>query len=299
MPKDQSMSSSSTAFPTRTPPQSLRRVLNINKTSNTPHLHHRPRHRHIPTTQVLPRRRWRRTLGILIEILGELLILLKRPLAQQADHVLPAQHLLAQQLLRHDAYFALLLRQQVAALVVGFVDDAADLMVDVARRFLREGLVQLLLVLLEVEVADLGGHAPFRDHGGGHARYFVEVVARAAGHGLEMEFLADSPRERHRHAVHQLVDVQEVDVALGEELGVAESALAARDDANFQEGVGAFEEPAADGMAGFVVGDGAFFFGVEDGRFFLEAADDALDGLFEVVHYNFVGGGAGSWGMSQ
>lgn len=75
--------------------QCLHRVLDVRKTPNTPHLHHRPRHRHIPTTQVLPRRRWRRTFSILIEILGELLILLKRALAQQADHILPAQHLLA------------------------------------------------------------------------------------------------------------------------------------------------------------------------------------------------------------
>ena len=78
-------------------------------------------------------------------------------------------------------------------------------------------------------------------------------------------------------------------------MGVAESALAARDDADFQEGVGVFEEPAADGVAGFVVGDGALFFGVEDGGFLLEAADDALDGLFEVVHENFIGGGAGGY----
>ena len=152
----------------------------------------------------------------------------------------------------------------------------------------------MLLVFFEIEIADFGGHAPFRYHCCRHACNFIEVVTSARSHGVEMEFFAHAASEGHGHAVHELVDVHEVDVALGEELGVAKGALAARDDGDFEEGVGVFEEPAADGVAGFVVGDCAFFFGVEDEGFLFETADYALDGLFEVGHCDFVGACSGS-----
>ena len=47
-------------------------------------------------------------------------------------------------------------------------------------------------------------------------------------------------------------------------------------------------------MAGFVVGDGFLLGGVKDEGFFLEAADDALDGLFEVFELDGGGGATGS-----
>lgn len=55
------------------------------------------------------------------------------------------------------------------------------------------------------------------------------------------------------------------------------------------------EVPAADGVAGFVVGDYPLFLWVEDEGLFLEAADDTLDGLLEVDHLDGVGVGAGSY----
>ena len=162
-------------------------------------------------------------------------------------------------------------------------------MIDVASRLLGEGLVQFLLVVLEIEVADFGRHAPFGDHGRGHAGDFVEVVARAARHGVEMELLGYATGERHGHAVHQLVDVHEVGVAGWEVLGVAESALAAGYDGDFEEWVGIFEVPATDGVAGFVVGNGFLLFRAEDEGFLFETADGAFDGLFEVDHGDVVG----------
>ena len=147
--------------------------------------------------------------------------------------------------------------------------------------------------ILKVDRAERG-HSEFCDHCGGHAGDFVEVIRGARGDGLEMEFFADTTTKRHGHAIHELVDVHEVDVSLREQLGVAESTLPAGDDADFEERVGVFEEPAADGVAGFVVGDGFLLGRVEDEGFLLEAADDALDGLFEVFELNGGGRATGS-----
>lgn len=67
-------------------------------------------------------------------------------------------------------------------------------------------------------------------------------------------------------------------------MSVAERSLAAGDDGYFEEGVGVFEIPAADGVAGFVVGDCSLFFRVEYEGLLFETADDALDGLLEMDH---------------
>ena len=142
----------------------------------------------------------------------------------------------------------------------------------------------LLGVVFEVEITDFGGHAPFGYHSCSHAGDFIEIVARAGGDGGEVEFFADAAAERHGHAIHELVDVHEVNITLGEELGVAESAFAAGNDGDFEKGVGVFEEPAADGVARLVVGYCASFLGVQHEGLAFEAADNALDGLFEVGH---------------
>ena len=121
--------------------------------------------------------------------------------------------------------------------------------------------MEFLVLFFKIEIADFVRHAPFGHHGCGHTGDFVEIVTRATGHGVEMKFLADAAGECHGHAIHELVDVHEVCVRGGEILGVAESALTAGDDGDFEERVGVFKEPATDGVAGFVVRDGAFDFG--------------------------------------
>jgi hypothetical protein len=138
--------------------------------------------------------------------------------------------------------------------------------------------------IFEVDVANLLRHAPLADHGGGHLCDFAEVVGRARGHRVEVEFLGDAAAERHGHAVHELVDVHEVCVTIGQVLGVAESPLPAGDDGDLKEWVGVLEVPAADSVAGFVVRDSLLFLGLEDKGLLLETTDDALDGLLEVNH---------------
>lgn len=219
------------------------------------------------------------------EILGEIRVILKRPRTQQPNHILPAEHLFLEQLLRDEPHLALLLGEQILALLVRLVDDALHLDVDVLGRLLGEGFLHLVpLVVVVVDVADFLRHTPLCYHEGSHVCDFAEVVRRTRGDGVEVEFLGDTATERHGHAVHELVDVHEVGVAGGEVLGVAKGALATGDDGDLEEGVGPLEVPAADGVAGFVVGDGLLLFGLEDERLLLETADDALDGGFEVDH---------------
>lgn len=79
-----------------------------------------------------------------------------------------------------------------------------------------------------------------------------------------MQLFTDAAGERHRHTVHELVDVQQVGVSLGKILRIAESTLAAGNDGDFQEWIRVFEKPAADGVAGFVVCDCAFLFRIQD-----------------------------------
>lgn len=178
-------------------------------------------------------RRWRRALSAgAVKVLVEFFVLLKRPLAEQADEILAAEDLEAEQLLGNDADFLLLLCQEVAALLVSFVNDAANLMVDVTRGFLGKGLVQLLVAFFKVEMADFGRHAPFSDHGGCRSGDFVEIIRSAAGDGFEMELLRNPTAERHGHAVHELIDIHEVDVSLRKQLSISKSALTTGDDRN-------------------------------------------------------------------
>ena len=53
--------------------------------------------------------------------------------------------------------------------------------------------------------------------------------------------------------------------------------------AHLEEGIGVFEEPAGDGVAGLVEGHRLLLVGLEDVALLLHAGDDALDGLFEVL----------------
>lgn len=229
------------------------------------------------------------------KVLVEVLRLLERSRAQQPDHVLAAEHFLLQELLRDEADLVLLLGQQVFALLVRFVHDALHLDIDVLCRLLGEGLLDLvLLVVFVVDVTNLLRHAPLGHHHGGHLRDLAEVVRRTRSDGFEVEFLGDAAAQRHGHAVHQLVDVHEVRVAVGEVLCVSEGALAARDDGDLEERISPLEVPAADGVAGFVVSDGLLLFGLEYEGFLFETANDTLDGLFEVHHCYGIGSMTGS-----
>ena len=95
--------------------------------------------------------------------------------------------------------------------------------------------MQLLLVLLEVYVSDLGRHTKFRDHSSGHACDFVEVVTGTASHRVEVEFFAYATAKSHCHSIHELFDIHQVRITLRREiLGITQSTLATGDDGYFQ-----------------------------------------------------------------
>jgi hypothetical protein len=231
--------------------------------------------------------RWRD--GASAKVLRELACIREWSRTEQTDHIIARQDFFGQQLLRHKADFLLLLRQQFRASLICLVDNTADLEIDVSCRFLGKRFVELLLIFLEMQGSDGLGHAEFGDHGAGHAGYFVEVVGCAASDGVEVEFFADATTEGHGHAVHELVDGHQVVFTGREVLCVTESALSSRDDGDFEERVGPFQVPAADGVAGFVVGYCAFLLGRQDERLLLQTSNNTFDGLFEVLHLDTFG----------
>ncbi len=95
--------------------------------------------------------------------------------------------------------------------LVGLLDHAADLVVDLAGNLLRiVGLgtdvaaqERLVVVVTEHARTELLGHAVAHDHLFGRAGDFVQVVSRPRGHLLEDDLLSGPPTEGHRHPVHE------------------------------------------------------------------------------------------------
>lgn len=66
-------------------------------------------------------------------------------------------------------------------------------------------------------------------------------------------------------------------------MGVSESTLATGNDRDLEEGIGVFEVPPADGVAGFVVGDCLLFFWLENEGLLFKATNDSLNSLLEML----------------
>mmetsp|Transcript_52523 Transcript_52523/g.137703 ORF Transcript_52523/g.137703 Transcript_52523/m.137703 type:complete len:564 (+) Transcript_52523:392-2083(+) len=157
------------------------------------------------------------------------------------------------------------------------------------RRRLRVGPVELLPVLLEGEGADLLVHAVEGDLRVGQLGDAVQVVGRARRDAPEDDLLRHAPSERHAHLVEHLLAAEERNL-FGQELVVPEGRGAAGDDGDLEQRVGVLEEPAADGVAGLVVGHRPALLRAEDLALLLDAADDALDRRLKVpnVHFGLV-----------
>ena len=104
------------------------------------------------------------------------------------------------------------LDQDVLGLLVRGLDDAADLVVDLARDLVgvvglgRELAAQerLPVVVAEHARAELLAHAEAHDHLLGRRGDLLEVVGRAGGDLAEDDLLGGAAAERHRHRVGQL-----------------------------------------------------------------------------------------------
>ena len=128
-----------------------------------------------------------------------------------------------------------LVGEQVLARLVRLLDDAADLVVDLARHLVRVvGLLLELapqeghrLVVAEGARAELLAHAEAHDHLLGRGRGLLEVVGGAGGDLAEHDLLGGAPAERHGQGVHELALGGEELVLGGQRDGEAQGLAAA------------------------------------------------------------------------
>ncbi|GBD40552.1 hypothetical protein HRbin38_00415 [bacterium HR38] len=188
-----------------------------------------------------------------------------------------------------------MLHEDLAGLGVGFVQDLADVLVDEAGGFL--GVVLLLGDLLTQEdgagvrtpgdVLEVLPHTPVQDHAFGDLGGPFEVVLGPGGHGAGEELLRHPARHEDGQFVHEVV--------LGNQnpfLGFAPAGTqghAPGDDGNLLGFVGVGQNLAHHGMPGLMVGHGPLLLlGKLKGRP-LEAQDDLVQGLQEVLLADFLG----------
>jgi hypothetical protein len=179
------------------------------------------------------------------------------------------------------------------AMLVGRVQGAPQLVVDLPRRGLAEGDVAhgrpadaegVLALAAVVDRAHGLAHAELHDHAPAQVAGLVDVVARPGREVAEHALFGRPPAVEHGQPVEQLGAGHQVAV-LGRHLHrVAEGADAPRDDADLLHGVGAGGGRRADRVAGFVVGDDLALGQAQAAALLLEAGDGALDGLFDVDH---------------
>src|SRR5665648_513469 len=173
--------------------------------------------------------------------------------------------------------------EQVLGALVGLLDDAADLVVDLASHFVRVvGLLLKLapqeghgLVVAQGARAEFLAHAEAHDHLLGGGRGLLEVVGGARGDLAEDDLLGGAPAQRHGQGVHELTLGGQELVLDGQRDGVAQR-LAAAHDRDLVHGVGVLEEVADERVAHLVIRrDGLLFLG-DDARLLLGPGEAAL-----------------------
>src|SRR4051812_36263839 len=179
--------------------------------------------------------------------------------------------------------------QDPARPIVGATDDAADLVVDLARDLVAvvrlggelAAQERLAVVVAEDARAELLAHAEAHDHLLRGRRDLLEVVGRAGGDLLEDDLLRGTAAEGHRHRVVELGARREELVLLRHRDRVAQR-LAAADDRDLVDRVGVLEVVADDRVAHLVVGRDQALLLAHDPGLLLRAGDHAHDPLFEL-----------------
>ena len=182
--------------------------------------------------------------------------------------------------------------EDVAGLVVGLVDEQADLGVDLGRHVVGVvGLVadvaaeeHLAVVLAELLGADLVGHAVLGDHRAGDCGGFLDVVLGAGGGIPEDRAPRPSARPCSMASWSRSCGAgREVLVRLGKGERPAQGP-APGDDRHLVDGVGVGQGVADQGVAALVVGDDPLLVVGDDPRLALGAGDDPVDRLLELRH---------------
>ena len=176
-----------------------------------------------------------------------------------------------------------------ARAVVGALDDAAHLVVDLARDLV--GVVGLgrelaaeerLAVVVAVDArAELVAHAEAHHHLLGGRGHLLEVVGGAGRDLAEDDLLGGAAAERHRHRVEQLLAGRQEAVLGRHRDRVAERATA-RDHRDLVHRVGELEVVADDRVAHLVVGGDQPLALAHHARLLLGPGDHAQDALLEL-----------------
>ena len=180
---------------------------------------------------------------------------------EQLDELLALDRLALEQDLRDVVELLAVLGEDVARRLVRLLDDAPDLVVDLAGDLV--GVVGLGGELAarkgwpwswpNTRGPELLGHAEAHDHLLGGGGDLLEVVGRAGGDLVEDELLGGAAAQRHRHRVGQLRARGEELVLGGQRDRVAER-LAARDHGDLVDRVGVVEVVGHERVAHLVVG---------------------------------------------
>src|SRR4051812_38714827 len=208
---------------------------------------------------------------------------------EQRDELLLLDRLALQEDLGDRLEAAAMLGEEVLRALVGGLDDAADLVVDLARdlvgviRLGRELAAEerLTVVVAEHARAEALAHAEAHDHLLRRRGDLLEVVRRAGRDLAEDDLLRRAAAERHRHVVGELRARGEELVLLRHRDRVAER-LAAADDRDLVHRVGVLEVVADDRVAHLVIGRDQALLLPHDPGLLLRAGDHAHDPLLEL-----------------
>mmetsp|Transcript_34582 Transcript_34582/g.75587 ORF Transcript_34582/g.75587 Transcript_34582/m.75587 type:complete len:817 (-) Transcript_34582:480-2930(-) len=208
---------------------------------------------------------------------------LERALPQELRDVLQVQHLPVEECQRHLLDQVLAVLDELHRRVVELVHHLTHLGVDDLGGVLAVGLVQAVVVGREGEEAHLLVHAVHRHLVVGELGDLLEVVLRAGGDLADEHLLGGAAAQRHAdHVRHLLARHQQV--LARQVLREPQRRRPARHDGHLEEGLGVLEEPADDGVARLVVGDGAALVGGDHLVLLLQPPDDAVHRLLKVPH---------------
>ena len=180
---------------------------------------------------------------------------------------------------------------QAAGQRVLLVDDAADLLVDLAHGLfgnvgrLGDGTSQedLALVLGVDHGAQPIAHAVARDHVARQMGGPLEVVGSAGGHLVHEHLFGNAATKEHGDLAEHVDPVVAVAITLGQRHGDAQR-TATRDDGDLVDRIGLGQQAAQDGVAGLVVGRAAALVLGHDHGAALRTHQDLVLGTLEVDH---------------
>src|SRR3954452_24568119 len=226
-------------------------------------------------------------LGLLL-LVGEDLIL---GLAlEQRDELLCVDGLAVEEDLGDAVELLATLGEDLLGGLVRFLDDAADLVVDLASDLVRVvGLrrelpaeERLRAVMAEDARAEALGHAEAHHHLLGRLGHLLEVIGRSGGDLAEDDLLRGAPAEGHRHRVGELRPGGE-ELVLGREGDRVAERLPTTDDRDLVDRIGVRQQVPDDRVPKLVIGGDEPLLLRHHPALLLRTGDHAHDPFLEVL----------------